>query len=79
MNDTQVIGIYFDHGWISLWVSNLIELDVHYGFIIGVTLITVGIILFKRTRRRIKLDRNVGLLGVVSPKGDKYSREPFRH
>lgn len=73
MEALHLVDIMFEAGWISIWIHNVLEFDIHIGALGAILLIIAGVVLFKRTRNKIKLDRNVGLLGVVTPK------EPFRH
>jgi hypothetical protein len=62
--------------WLSLYINNAMQLDIHVGVIGGVLLIVAGVILFRRTRRQMKLDNSLALLGAVYAKGKP---EKFRH
>jgi len=70
------MSLNINNWWLSLYIDNVIQLDIQVGVIGGILLIVAGIILFRRTRRQMKLDNSLALLGAVYAKGKP---EKFRH
>jgi len=60
--------------WLYLRAPQVIQLDLHLGVLIGVTLIVIGIKLFTHARQRVKLDNSLALLGTVYPRSS--SKDP---
>jgi len=53
--------------WLVVYIHNALMLDLHLGVMAGLGLIIGGIVLFKRTRNRERLDNSLALLGAVYP------------
>lgn len=53
--------------WLYVSAPRVLQLELHLGVLIGVALIVGGIVLFRRTRNRIKIDNSLALLGAVYP------------
>ena len=53
--------------WLYVSAPRVLQLELHLGVLLGVALIIGGIVLFRRTRNRIKIDNSLALLGTVYP------------
>lgn len=62
--------------WFVLNAPQVFYFELHLGVLIGILLIVFGIKLFRRSRRQIKLDNSLALLGAVYPKPGKREHGP---